>query len=61
VSILALSAQDSSVRTTTSVDVNGNRVTDGPQVDQTKSKNAVETTERMQSVNGRLVPIERVD
>jgi hypothetical protein len=61
VSILSLSAQDSSVRTTTSVDVNGNRVADGPQIDQTKSKNAAETTERMQSVNGRMVPIERVD
>lgn len=61
VSILALSAQDSSVRTTTSVDVNGNRVIDGPQVDQTKSRNAIETTERMQSINGRMVPIERVD
>jgi hypothetical protein len=61
VSILALSAQDSTVRTTTSVDVNGNRVADGPQIDQTKSKNAAETTERMQSINGRMVPIERVD
>jgi hypothetical protein len=60
-SVLALSAQDSSVRTTTSVDVNGNRIADGPQVDQTKSKNATETTERMQSINGRMVPIERVD
>jgi hypothetical protein len=58
---VAVFAQDSSVRTTTSVDVNGNRVVDGPQVDQTKSKNATETTERMQSINGRMVPIERVD
>jgi hypothetical protein len=59
--ILPLSAQDSSVRTTTSVDINGNRTADGPQLDQTKSKNSVETTERMQSINGRLVPMERVE
>lgn len=59
--ILPLSAQDSSVRTTTSVDVNGNRIGDGPQIDQTKSKNSVETTERMQSINGRMVPLERVE
>lgn len=58
--VSALQAQDSTVRTTTSVDVNGNRI-EGPQVDQIKSKNAVETIERLQSVNGRMVPIERVD
>jgi len=61
VSILSLSAQESSVRTTTQVDVNGNRVADGPQIDQTKSKNSTETTERLQSINGRMVPIERVE
>jgi hypothetical protein len=59
--ILPLSAQDSSVRTTTSVDVNGNRIGDGPQIDQSKSKDFAETTERMQSINGRMVPIERVE
>ena len=59
--ILSLPAQDSSVRTTTSVDVNGNRIADGPQIDQTRSKNFVDTTERMQSINGRMVPVERVE
>jgi hypothetical protein len=59
--VLSLSAQDSSVRTTTSVDVNGNRIADGPQIDQTKSKGSVDTTERMQSINGRMVPVERVE
>ena len=54
-------AQDSSVRTTTSVDVNGNRVPDGAQVDQTRSKNSSETTERTLSINGRMVPQERVE
>ena len=59
--VLSLPAQDSSVRTTTSVDVNGNRIADGPQIDQTKSKGSVDTTERMQSINGRMVPVERVE
>ncbi len=59
--VFALSAQDSSVRVTTSVDVNGNRVPDGAQVDLTKTGNSVETTERVRSFNGRLVPLERVD
>ena len=58
---LTLWAQDSSVRTTTEVDINGHRVQDGPQISETKSKNSVETTERMRSINGRMVPIERVD
>jgi hypothetical protein len=61
VSALGLSAQDSSVRTTTSVDINGNRIADGPQIQQTRSKNASETTERAQSINGRMVPVERVE
>ncbi len=59
--VLSLSAQDSSVRTTTSVDINGNRVADGPQIEQTRSKGTAETTERMQSINGRMVPLERVE
>jgi hypothetical protein len=58
---LSLCAQDSSVRTSTSVDINGRRVVDAPQIDQTKSKNSTETTEKMQSINGRMVPIERVE
>ncbi len=58
---LSLCAQDSNVRTSTSVDINGHRVEDGPQIAQTKSKNSGETTERMRSINGRLVPIERVE
>jgi len=59
--VFPLQAQDSSIRTTTSVDVNGNRIAEGTQVEQTKSKNATETTERLQSINGRMVPVERVD
>lgn len=58
---VSLCAQDSSVKATTSVNINGNRVTEGPQIDQTKSRNMSTTTERMQSINGRMVPIERVE
>jgi hypothetical protein len=58
---LALCAQDSSVTTSTSVDINGRRIVNGPQTDQTRSKTSAETTERMQSINGRMVPIERVE
>ena len=58
---LALYAQDSNVTNRTSVDINGRRVADGAQIDQTKSKNGSETTERVQSINGRMVPIERVE
>jgi len=58
---LAVTAQESSTTTTTSVNINGRRVQDGPQIDQTKSGNFTETTERKQSINGRLVPMERVE
>ena len=56
-----LGAQDTSVSTTTSVDVNGNRVTNGPQVVQTKTANGTVTTETRQSVNGTMVPLEKVE
>ena len=52
-------SQDSSVTTHRSVDINGHRVTDGPDIVQTKSTNSVTTTEIMQNVNGRSVPMER--
>lgn len=56
-----LGAQQSSVSSTTSVDINGNRVQDGPQISRTKSDGRSETTETMQSINGRMVPMERVE
>jgi len=56
-----VTAQQSSVSDTTSVDINGNRVQDGPQVTHTKSDGTSETTETMQSINGRMVPLERVE
>ena len=54
-------AQQSSVSSTTSVDINGNRVQDGPQVTHSKSNGTSESTETMQSINGRMVPLERVE
>jgi len=45
----------------TTVDVNGNRVSNGPQIIQTKLPNGNQTTETMQSINGRMVPLERVE
>jgi hypothetical protein len=58
---LALFGQETSTSSSTSVDINGHRVANGPQIDQTRSKDYSETTERMQSINGRMVPIERVE
>jgi hypothetical protein len=56
-----LAAQQSSVRNTTSVDVNGNSVAEGTEITQTKSANGSVTTETRQSINGRSVPLERVE
>ena len=58
---LAIWAQDSSASRSTSVDINGRRVTNGPEVVQTKSSSGADVTERVQSVNGRSVPIERIE
>lgn len=60
-SVFLLSAQESSVSTTTAVDINGNRVSDGPSVIRSKSDGRSETTEVVQSINGRTIPIERVE
>ena len=54
-------AQDTSVRQATSVDINGNRVAAGSQMSQTKTKDTTVTTETTQSINGRAVPLERVE
>jgi hypothetical protein len=43
------------------VDINGHRVQDGPQVVVTQAPDGSQTTFKMQSVNGRSVPIERVE
>ncbi len=61
VSAVALCAQGTSVSSTTSVDINGNRVQNGPQQVTTKSPTGTLSTETMQSINGRMVPLERVE
>jgi len=64
VSAAALSAQttsSSSAASSTSVDINGHRVSEGPQIVTTKSPTGTVITEILQSVNGRLVPIERTE
>jgi len=49
------------VNTTTTVDVNGNVVTDGPAISHTRSAHGSETTVTTQSINGRTVPLEQVE
>jgi hypothetical protein len=58
---LCLPAQQSNVTSTTSVDVNGNVVRDGPTISQSKSANSSQTTVTTQSINGRTVPLEEVE
>jgi hypothetical protein len=60
-SVFVLSAQESSVTTTTAVDINGHRINEGPSVIHSKSDGKSETTEVVQSINGRTIPIERVE
>jgi hypothetical protein len=61
VSSLSLPAQQSDVKQTTSVDVNGNVLLDGPAISQTRSDNGSQTTVTTQSINGRTVPMEQVE
>src|SRR6266481_1910728 len=56
-----LAAQDTSSYRTTTVDINGNRVSYGPDVTTTSSKTGSESTQLMRSVNGRMVPVERAE
>src|ERR1700688_3256292 len=56
-----LAAQDANAVKTTEVDINGHRVTQGPQVFTIQSKTGSLTTETVQSINGRTVPLERVE
>ena len=43
------------------VDINGHRVGEGPDLVQHKSAKGSETTEIMRSVNGRMVPLQRIE
>ena len=58
---LGLSAQQSNISSTKSVDINGNPVADGPTISQTKSANESQTTVTTQSIDGGTVPLERVE
>ena len=58
---MLICGQATSVSTTTKVDINGHRVLDGPREVITKAPSGTETTETMQSINGRMVPLERVE
>jgi hypothetical protein len=58
---LSLGAQESNVSTTTQVDINGNRIPDGPTISRTESSNGSQTTVTSQNINGRTVPMERVE
>jgi hypothetical protein len=57
----SLTAQQSTVSDSTSVDVNGNVVADGPAISQTKTATGSVTTVTHQSINGGSVPLERVE
>lgn len=57
---LSLSAQESNVSSTTAVDINGNRIPDGPTISHSKSPDESQTTVTTQSINGRTVPMEKV-
>jgi hypothetical protein len=57
----ALAAQDTSSYKTTTVDINGNRVSYGPDVTTSSSKTASDSTQFRPSVNGHLVPVERAE
>ena len=59
--VAAAAGQDKSVYQTTSIDINGNRVSNGLETLTKRSPNESETTEKMQSVNGRMVPLERIE
>jgi hypothetical protein len=54
-------AQQSNVSGSTSVDVNGNIVADGPTISQTRSANGSQIVVTTQSINGRSVPLEQVE
>jgi hypothetical protein len=57
----SLAAQQSDVNSTTQVDINGNRISDGPAISQTKSATSSVTTVTHQSINGGTVPLEKVE
>jgi hypothetical protein len=59
--LTSLCAQDSSTYRLNAPDINGRRVDQGVQVTSSKSATGSAVTERLQSINGRMVPWERVE
>jgi hypothetical protein len=59
--LTSLAAQDSSTYRLNAPDINGRRADQGVQVSSSKSATGSTTTERLQSINGRMVPWERVE
>jgi len=59
--VAVLGAQDTRTYSTSTVDVNGNRVPQGSERTTTSYQNGSDSTELMRSINGRLVPVERTD
>ena len=58
---LGLSAQQSNTYTKSTVDLNGRAVVEGPQIVENKGPNGAEITEKTRSINGREVPLERIE
>ncbi len=58
---LSLTAQESNVVSSTSVDINGNPVANGPTISRTKTANESQTMVTTQSINGRTVPMEQTE
>jgi hypothetical protein len=58
---LCFAGQQSDVRQTNSVDINGNVVKEGPTISQAVSPNGSQTVATTQSINGRTVPLEEVE
>lgn len=58
---VCFAAQQSDVKQTTAVDINGHVVKDGPTISQKTSPNGSQTTVTTQSINGRTVPMEEID
>jgi hypothetical protein len=58
---VSLAAGAQSTYTTTTMDVNGNRVPLGPQVSSTHTDDVTVTTQSARSINGRMVPVERIE
>lgn len=57
--VLSASGQDAATYQSFSVDVNGHRIA-GSQITTTKTKTSLARTERLQSINGRMVPVEQI-